>query len=266
MKINVNKILISALFAVLVICISACSASTAPATDVPVPAEPPPSIDSGNENGNGATMLDIVESELTQEEIEALLFMREEEKLARDVYSALYELWGQPVFQNIATSEQKHMDAVKLLLDRYNLADPALEPGSFSDPDLGALYDQLVAQGSVSLEEALKVGAAIEEIDILDLEERLAQTDKADIQRVFNSLKRGSYNHLNAFARVLSMRTGETYQPQHLSADAYAAIVTGQAGNGYSNGRQTYAFRNELGRPQWAGGRGKGNGRGGGNQ
>jgi len=185
-----------------------------------------------NGDGTGISVLDIPASDLTLEETASLLFMREEEKLARDVYNALYEIWGQPTFTNIAASEQAHMDEIKLLLDRYNLADPALEPGSFSDPELQALYDQLVAQGSVSLAEALKVGAAIEEIDILDLQERLAKTDNADIQQVFNNLMIGSYNHLNAFAGVLSMQTGEIYQPQYLSADAYAAIVTGQTGNG----------------------------------
>ena len=192
----------------------------------------------GNGNGTGTSVLDIPASDLTLDETSSLLFMREEEKLARDVYNALYEIWGQPTFQNIAASEQAHMDEVKLLLDRYNLADPALEPGSFSDPNLQALYDQLVAQGSVSLADALKVGAAIEEIDILDLQERIALTDNADIQQVFTNLMMGSYNHLNSFAGVLSMQTGESYQPQYLSADAYAAIVTGQTGNGNSNGGQ----------------------------
>jgi hypothetical protein len=177
-------------------------------------------------------VLDIPASDLSQEETAALLFMREEEKLARDVYNALYEIWGQPTFTNIAASEQAHMDEIKLLLDRYNLADPALEPGSFTDPNLGALYDQLVGQGSLSLVDALKVGAAIEEIDILDLEERLAMTDNADLQQVFTNLMMGSYNHLNAFTGVLSMQTGEVYQPQYLSAEAYAAIASGQTGNG----------------------------------
>ena len=202
-------------------------------------------------------MLDIPASDLSPEEAAALLFMREEEKLARDVYNALYEVWGQPTFTNIASSEQMHMDEVKLLLDRYNLADPALAPGSFTDPNLQALYDQLVAQGSVSLADALKVGAAIEEIDILDLQERLPQTNNADIQQVFNNLMKGSYNHLNAFVNVLSMRTGETYQPQYLSTDAYAAIVTGQAGNGYPKGGQAAG---QVNRPWWAGGNGKSRG------
>jgi hypothetical protein len=186
----------------------------------------------GNGNGTGTSVLDIPASDLNTEETAALLYMREEEKLARDVYNALYEIWGQPTFTNIAASEQAHMDEIKLLLDRYNLADPALEPGSFADPNLQALYDQLVAQGSLSLADALKVGAAIEEIDILDLQERLAQTDNTDLQQVFNNLMLGSHNHLNAFVGVLSMQTGEVYQPQYLSAEAYTAIVSGQTGNG----------------------------------
>jgi hypothetical protein len=123
-----------------------------------------------------------------------------------------------------------------LLLDRYALTDPALDAGKFTDPTLQALYDQLVAQGSVSLADALKVGAAIEEIDILDLQTRLAQTDNADIQQVYNNLMNASYSHLNAFSGALTQQTGEVYQPQYLSAEAYQAIAAGATGNGGSHG------------------------------
>jgi hypothetical protein len=238
MKKHLKNILISVFAVTLVIGTSACTASAAPATDISALPEAVTSFGNGYGDVNGVTALDIPVSELTPEEVEALLFMHEEEKLARDVYNAMYELWEQPVFQNIATSEQTHMNAVKQLLDSYNLAESALAPGSFTNPNLGSLYDQLIAQGSVSLAEALKVGGVIEEIDIIDLEERIAQTDKDDIQLVFNSLLGGSYNHLNAFTRTLSMQTGETYQPQYLTPEAYAAIVTGQAGNGFGNGQQ----------------------------
>jgi hypothetical protein len=164
---------------------------------------------------------------LSDAEIEGLLYMREEEKLARDVYLTLYEKWGMPVFQNISESEQTHMDAVKRLLDRYDLEDPAAgtDIGVFTDPTLQGLYDQLVNEGSQSLADALRVGAAIEEIDILDLEERIAQTDKSDIQLVYENLMRGSRNHLRAFVSTLERQTGEIYQPQYLSQAAYDAIV-----------------------------------------
>jgi hypothetical protein len=234
---NVQKILISTLSTILIIGVSACAAAAAPATDTAI-SEATTSVSNDYGNGNSTMSLNIAATALSQEETEALLFMREEEKLARDVYNALYDLWGQRIFQNIAASEQKHMDSIMLLLERYDLKDPALEPGSFSDPELGALYDQLVAQGSTSLADALKVGAAIEEIDILDLEERLTKIDNEDIQLVFKNLMKGSYNHLNAFTRVYSNQVGEAYQPQYLTSEAYAAIITGQAGNGFGNGRQ----------------------------
>jgi len=244
---NLKNLLIGIFSAIIVVAIGA-SAYTALASAEIASQEAPAlseTIDTGNGNGNGGSnagngsgvsALDLPAGELSAEESASLLFMREEEKLARDVYNTLYAVWGQPTFSNIAASEQSHMDEIKLLLDRYGLADPALEPGVFTDPALQALYDQLVAQGSLSLAEALKVGGAIEEIDILDLQERLAQTDNADIQQVYNNLILGSYNHLNAFASALLTQTGETYQPQSLSAEAYAAIVTGQTGNGNQGG------------------------------
>ena len=181
----------------------------------------------------GQVNLPPASGELSADEAAALLYLREEEKLAHDVYVTLYAEWGLPVFQNISRSEQTHTDAIKALLDRYGLADPAsASVGVFTNPSLQALYDALVAQGSKSVADALKVGAAIEEIDILDLQERLAQTDNADIQQVYNSLMSGSYNHLRAFASNLQSQTGETYQPQHLSAEAYQAIVSGALGSG----------------------------------
>jgi hypothetical protein len=169
----------------------------------------------------------IPAGELNQAETDSLLFMWEEEKMARDVYTALGTLWTKPLFTNIAASEQTHMDAVKTLLDRYGLATPSDgTSGVFVNPDLQALYTQLVAQGSVSELDAVKVGAAIEEIDILDLQERIPQTDQADIQQVFNSLLTGSYNHLNAFAANYWNLSGVTYVPQYLNQAAYDALVT----------------------------------------
>lgn len=175
--------------------------------------------------------------ELSAQEAEALLYMREEEKLAHDVYVTLYDLWGVRTFQNIAASEQAHTDSVKALLDRYGLDDPATaQVGVFTNSDLQALYDQLIARGNQSIAEALKVGAAIEEIDILDLESRLSQSENADIQQVFNNLLNGSKNHLRAFTSALQAQTGETYQPQYLSAEAYQTIMSMTNGNGNRRG------------------------------
>ena len=194
-------------------------------------------------------------SGISPEEAEALVYMREEEKLAHDVYLALYDQWGLAIFQNIAASEQTHTTAVQTLLDRFGLDDPASsQVGVFANPELQALYDQLIAQGSQSLVVAIKVGGAIEEIDILDLQTRLSQTDNLDIQQVFNNLERGSENHLRAFARVYAAQTGETYQPQYLS-QAGAQAILGSSGAGSANGRGNGGQGN--------GGRGAGSGGGG---
>ncbi len=182
-------------------------------------------------------LLPAASGELSEEEAAALLYMREEEKLARDVYTALYEQWGVSVFQTIASSEQAHMDSILTLLERYGLTDPAsTQAGVFTNPDLQALYTQLVATGSLSLADALKVGGAIEEIDILDLDERLAMTDNADIQQVFNSLLKGSYNHLRAFSTNLLNQVGETYVPQYMTPEQYQEILASNSGNGGGNG------------------------------
>ncbi len=175
-----------------------------------------------------------VTSTLSADEAAGLIFMREEEKLAHDVYVTLYQQYGLTLFNNISNSEATHMASIKTLLDRYGLVDPVTGNGvgEFENADLQALYTQLIAQGSQSLSAALKVGAAIEEIDILDLKARLATTTHSDIQQVYNQLLNGSYNHLRSFTNTLKTQTGEVYQPQHLDATTYQTILSG------SNGRR----------------------------
>lgn len=138
---------------------------------------------------------------LTADEVAGLKFMREEEKLAHDVYVALYAKWGAQVFLNISKSEATHTASIKTLLDRYAIADPAKgkQPGEFTDPKLAGLYRQLLAKGSTSPAAAMKVGQAIEELDIKDLDERIAHTHDPDSKQVYTQLRRGSENHLRAF-------------------------------------------------------------------
>jgi hypothetical protein len=171
---------------------------------------------------------------LTQAEIDGLVHMREEEKLAHDVYVALADAWGSRVFENIARSETVHADAVKTLLDRYGIADPAagMAAGSFTDPGLQQLYDELVARGRTSLTEAFTVGALIEDLDIADLRERSTATP--DLAVVYADLESGSENHLRAFTRNLA-RTGATYTPTYLDQDAYDEIVGSSSTPGRSS-------------------------------
>jgi hypothetical protein len=173
-----------------------------------------------------ASQLSAPAGELSAAESAALLYMREEEKLAHDVYVTMFAQWSLPIFQNISQSEQIHSDAIKTLLERYGLVDPASsELGVFSNFDLQTLFNDLIDRGSQSLAEALQAGAAIEEIDILDLQTHLAETDHADIQQVYDNLMNGSYNHLRAFVSTLNKQTGETYQPQYLAIKVYEAII-----------------------------------------
>lgn len=150
--------------------------------------------------------------DLSDTEKESLIFMREEEKLARDVYKVFYEKYNMPIFNNISKSEQAHTNAVKYLLGKYSIPDPVVNDavGVFSNSELQDLYNTLIQQGSVSDIEALKVGVLIEQVDIADLDKGLQNIDNADITFVYNNLRKGSINHLNAFTRNLSYR-GYTY-------------------------------------------------------
>lgn len=176
---------------------------------------------------NAPNVLALPSENLSQEEIEAILYMREEEKLARDVYLTLYNQTGLRIFENIARSEQTHMDMVLQLIEKYNLTDPAEGKGigEFTNPEIQSLYDQLVERGSKGDVEALKVGALIEEVDIKDLEEWLSKVDNEDIKVVFENLMAGSENHLRAFTRVLANNYGVEYSPQVLSEEEYRSIV-----------------------------------------
>lgn len=139
---------------------------------------------------------------LSQQDKKGLLFMREEEKLARDVYLKLFDQWNVKVFQNIANSEQKHMDAVLKLINKYGLIDPATDViGEFNDEELSQLYIDLMATGMSDSRNALWTGALIEETDIQDIVELMHATDNEDIINVYANLLCGSRNHLRSFVK-----------------------------------------------------------------
>jgi len=143
---------------------------------------------------------------MTTEIEEGLVFMREEEKLARDIYAAFAAKYSSRVFSNINRSEQRHMDALKTLLDRYMIADPVGTNGAgvFTNSELQELYNELLSKGSVSVQEAFAVGKLIEEVDIEDLDERMGDVEEgSDIALVYTQLRRASENHLRAFTRNL---------------------------------------------------------------
>jgi len=171
--------------------------------------------------------------ELAAEEAATLIHMREEEKLARDVYLALHKTWGLRIFANIAASEQRHTDALANLLARHGIPDPVVDdtPGVLADEGLSELYEGLVASGKESLVNALLVGATIEDLDIADLEIAIAETDRPDLQQVYTNLLRGSENHLRAFIAWLA-EWDESYTPQFISQERFDEIIGTQPSRG----------------------------------
>ncbi len=207
--------------------------------------------------GMGTSITTMPYQSLSQDEESAILKMREEEKLARDVYTTLYEKWSIKNFQQIASSEQKHMDAVKALIEKYSLTDPVVDDrvGVFTSEAYQKLYDKLVADGQNSQVDALKVGATIEDLDIYDLQEAIAKSDNQDVRTVFQNLMKGSRNHLRSFCWLLSAMN-ESYTAQYLSESEIQQILNSPRERGAvdADGRPTQK-NNGGGR---RGGRGKG--------
>lgn len=171
-------------------------------------------------------------------EIENLMFMREEEKLARDVYVTLYGIWGLPVFDNIAASEQVHTGSVQDMIAKYSLEDPVVDDttGVFVNQELAQLYTTLVAEGAGSSLKALHVGAAIEELDMRDLQHAIDETDNADIEQLYENLMRGSRNHLRAYVgRIEDL--GIVYEAQYISQEEVDSIVNSPVERGGSGRR-----------------------------
>jgi hypothetical protein len=162
---------------------------------------------------------------LTEAEVTSLMLMREEEKFAREVYLAMNTLYNYRVFANIAKSENAHTSAVLYIMKGFGLTDPSpVGAKEFSNPLFTDLYAQLTAKGSVSIVEALKVGAFIEEYDIADLQRHLEETENATVAKVYGNLLRGSKFHLKAFTNALKAQ-GATYIPTVISEEEYQDIV-----------------------------------------
>lgn len=166
------------------------------------------------------------EQQLSTEDRDALVFMYEEEKLARDVYTTLSGLWSIQQLNMIQGSEQNHMDAIGDLMTTFDVPFETLEIGVFENTDLQSLYDDLVAEGSVSELAAVTVGATIEDLDIVDLQEYTMNTSSEELAAVYEQLTCGSRNHLRAFVMGIESRGG-TYTPQFLTQEEYDAIIAG---------------------------------------
>lgn len=213
--------------AALVVSLASCSKDDTPANN-------------GNDNGNinianlQAQITSLPKEPLNSTELSSLSFMREEEKLARDVYITLYNKWGVNIFTNISSSEQTHMESVLLLLNKYSIADPVGTNlvGVFNNTILQGLYNQLVAQGNTSVLEAYKVGATIEDLDIFDLKNALINIDNQDIRLVYDNLTKGSRNHMRSFYKNI-LSVGGAYTPQYITQAEFDAIINSAMETGF---------------------------------
>jgi hypothetical protein len=199
---------------------------------------------------------------LGDEEERALVQMRQDEKLARDVYLALFDTWEHPVFL-IHRAEQRHMDALARSIMRYDLDDPVVDdtPGVLTDPVFADLYEELAADGAASLLDAVRVGALIEEMDIADLREALSVTTRPELQWKYENLMRASRNHLRAFAARIDA-LGGAYEAQYLTQEEFDRIAGSPMEPGAGRRSGQGAGRGPCGGRGQGMGRGQGAGRG----
>jgi hypothetical protein len=212
------------LFSSILVSLNSCQESTASTDDeIDLVAEKSALID----NCPGVT------GTITEKDAEGLIFMWEEEKMARDVYAYFFDKYKHRVFGNITKSEAIHQLAVTRLMEGFEVENPGSDaPGTFLNEHIAELYATLIEMGELSLVDALKAGALIEETDILDLKEWLNQTENPSVTRVFTNLLKASENHLRAFTGVLKLQ-GVVYEPSVLNDDYYAAILSRQVPDEY---------------------------------
>lgn len=202
----------------------------------------------------------MVDSAATAPDTQTLQYMREEERLARDLYAALAQQHdGARPMSMITTSEQRHYDAVGTLLTRYGVSDPSAgrAAGGYTYPELQKAYDAWLAKGKTSVNAAYQVGIELEKADIADLEKAIAAATDADVKQVYTSLLKGSNNHLDAFEAAASGKT----------VGAGAGMQDGQGmqngrgrqGQGMQQGRQGGQAQTRQG-PASRPGSGQGNG------
>ncbi|HET9432838.1 MAG TPA: DUF2202 domain-containing protein [Chitinophagaceae bacterium] len=180
----------------------------------------------------------VLNAQVNAEKEKAMVLrMREEEKMARDVYLAMNDKWDHQVFSHISESEIYHMSLMKIWVDKFNLDDPVTrnndKRGVFTDQSLRNLYNELTASGLQTREAAFRAGAKLEEVDILDLKTALAETGNADLQSTYRYLIHASENHLRAFVRNLGA-LGKDYKPVVMSQKEFDEIINEQ-GRGMGN-------------------------------
>ena len=202
--------------------------------DITIDDDNTPNVEETNVNQSAlynkieSAILAFPKEDLDDNELAGLLLMREEEKLARDVYEYMHQKYNMKIFENIMHSEEVHMFAIKVMIEKYGLEDPVdnSPAGIFKNSKLQEIYNALITKGDKSLTDALVVGTIIEDLDINDLNELIEESSNKDLIYVYENLNLGSRNHLRAFYRNVLNKGGE-YTPQYISQDEFDAILSG---------------------------------------
>lgn len=168
-------------------------------------------------------------SQLTDAEINSIMSLREEEKVAYDVYTFMFEKYESKVFKNIAENEKDHMDKIKELIIQFNLNDPLSgisdQKGVFNNKKMQALYDEMIMAGNYGLLDALRAAARFEETDIIDLRNDLSAASDQTVVNTYINLESSSQDHLRALVKVIKDE-GISYKPSYLSKEDFDKIMS----------------------------------------
>ena len=171
---------------------------------------------------------------LTPNEIQWLIYIREEEKMARDLYIGMYNSWGLSIFKSISEEEQEHINAMLELFKMYSIVDPLAGdvPRNYTNQHIANLHTSLLTQGMQSNKDGLKACALQEEISMQDLDLAMKSTQQQAINKVYSELQRDSINHLRSFIHSLEI-FGERYMAVKIPQQTVDAIILDKMDRGF---------------------------------
>lgn len=162
-----------------------------------------------------------------------IIQLYEEEKLAQNLYVQFYDKHGYKPFSHHSEAEARHMQAVADVLVQYELEVPENPEGVFNNKEYQKAYNEWLPKGMADGKDALYIAAYIEEMDILDLMDAIAQiAETDDIKNMYEQLLAGSENHLRAYNKFIFKELGITYQPQLMDKVLFDIIIAGGSGHG----------------------------------
>lgn len=199
----------------------------------------------------GAPARDESAGKLDFNEQTHLVFICEEEKLARDVYHLFDRRFPDlGVFAELEAGKESSRCAVEKLLRQYRVSIPRVNEnvGVFSWGIYGRYFTEkfLVVsnQGSMNPLSALYAGAFLEELNILDIEQcpkvivdidngikdaascGMQYTDNPAIRAAYDELLAESRRHLRILVNNIEQRTGPgSYRAQLLKPDELASVL-----------------------------------------